>query len=108
MKIKLFQINLDRDAYGLAFMSHDWSERHGGPSEENYDLVFEGEVNAQDLEAIYTIFNTDLPEGYRGRSMSVSDIVQAEGLGTFFCDTYGFVEIAPFDGSLCALLKSNG
>lgn len=61
--------------------------------ETTYELVFDGELDVKRLDDIFYIFNCQLPEGYRGRSMSVSDVVWAEGLGTFFCDSFGYKPI---------------
>ncbi|MGF7036408.1 hypothetical protein J2T17_007471 [Paenibacillus mucilaginosus] len=51
----------------------------------NYDKVYSGEVEVgggQDgdvLETLFMIFNTDHPQDYKGRSLSVSDIVELNG-----------------------------
>ncbi len=113
MNIRIFQINLARDRDRLAFMDFDWLHRHLGFTEINraiYDLVFEGEVNCSSLEDVFRMFNLDHPEGYRGRSLSVSDIVEVLDshrnpdsdpeftkpefsdvkAGCYFCDSIGF------------------
>lgn len=90
MKIQLYQIAPEKDKNNLLFRNYDFVMNHGGIDYDSYELVFEGEVEAKRLDDIYTIFNLHHPEGYKGRSMSVSDIVYAEGLGTFFCDSYGY------------------
>lgn len=51
------------------------------------------------LEEIYCKFNIAHPEGYHGRSLSVSDVVviRREGLEkAYFCDTVGFEEVPEF------------
>lgn len=90
MKIQLYQISPEKDKNNLLFRNYDFVMNHGGIDYDRYELVFDGEVEAKRLDDIYMIFNLEHPEGYKGRSMSVSDIVYAEGLGTFFCDSYGF------------------
>lgn len=90
MKIELYQIQEEKDKNRLMFMDSDWVMSHGGIDYDSYELAFEGEVDAKRLEDIYVIFNRNHPEGYTGRSMSVSDIVYADNLGTFFCDSIGF------------------
>lgn len=90
MKIQLYQISPEKDKNNLLFRNYDFAVKHGGIDYDSYELVFEGEVEAKRLDDIYTIFNLHHPEEYKGRSMSVSDIVYAEGLGAFFCDSYGF------------------
>ncbi len=90
MKIELYQISPEKDKNNLMYMNSDFVMKHGGIDYDSYELVFEGEVDAKRLDDIYRIFNLEHPEGYKGRNMSVSDIVYAEGLGTFFCDSIGF------------------
>ena len=58
---------------------------------------------AQDID----IFNLEHPNGYRGRSMSVSDIVWMEGIGYWFCDSIGFRQIK-FAGEKCCWRKFDG
>jgi len=107
MDIKIYQINLDRDGYGVAFMGHDRLPRLQGTDQIDssiYDLVFAGDVPCKNLEDIYRMFNIDHPEGYTGRSLSVSDVVQIQDGSTdapkfHFCDSIGFKEV-PFDPEL--------
>ena len=80
------------------FMGYRWNMQHGGVDLSEYDTVYTGSIkprawNGETLEAIYTLFNTTRIEGYFGRSMSVSDIIVLDGVGTFFCDSVGFVNI---------------
>jgi hypothetical protein len=90
LKIKLYQISSEKDKNRMMFMNYKFAMNHGGIDYDSYELVFEGEVDAKRLDDIYHIFNLKHPEGHKGRSMSVSDIVYAEGLGCFFCDSIGF------------------
>jgi hypothetical protein len=74
---------------------------------EIYDKVFEGEVECGTLEEVYQMFNLDHPDGYRGRSLSVSDVVEVVGEeeSTFhFCDSIGFREV-DFDPDMTEPLK---
>ena len=66
MEINIYQINLDRDRDGLAFISHDLvNAKQGSPDidPQLYDKVFSGEVTAESLEDICRIFNLEHPEG---------------------------------------------
>ena len=102
MKIKIYQIDMERDEHRIAMMGYeDTLARLNGESIDPtlYDLVFDGEVEAKDLEAVYAKFNLDHPAGYTGRSMSVSDVVQVVESttakeGFYFCDSIGFKEIS--------------
>ena len=79
MNVRIYQINMKRDANNVAFMNYESLPKFQGSSEIDsslYDKVFEGEVNCFTLEKLYEIFNLEHPEGYKGRSMSVSDVVE--------------------------------
>lgn len=101
MKIKIFQINRDRDTKHVVFLALKSTLRMNGESTVDpsiYDKVFEGDVKCRDLEDVYMMFNDNLPSGYTGRSLSVSDVVQVlesdtMKQGCFFCDAIGFEEI---------------
>ena len=78
MKIAIYQIAIERDENRLAFQSlnHIISVSNGRVPAELYDCVFAGEVSAQTLEDIFYVFNMEQPSGYKGRSLSVSDVVE--------------------------------
>ena len=99
MNIKIYQINLKRDQNRVAFSGTEFLKTCQGSSEINsaiYDRVYEGVVDCADLEEVFQTFNLNHPEGYKGRSLSVSDIVEViddNGHSTFhFCDSIGFKE----------------
>ena len=112
MKIKLYQINLDRDSKSCAFMSRDWiAQKTGNPTgidSSIYDCVFDGEIDGNSLEDAFAAFNFDHPDGFQGRSMSVSDIVVIEAedgtTSAHFCDTIGFQQVE-FDAEAAHPLK---
>lgn len=102
MKIKIYQVNMERDPNDVCFMGYDRLEKFQGTTDIDstiYDKVFEGEVNCFTLEKLYEIFNREHPAGYKGRSMSVSDVVEIvdgmTGKSYFhFCDSFGFKEVS--------------
>ena len=53
MEVKLYQINLDRDEEGRAFMGQDWlSKKVDDPTKIDssiYDCVFDGEIDGSTL-----------------------------------------------------------
>jgi hypothetical protein len=111
MEIAIYQINGERDYNGVIFVGLNHLERLQGTAEidsELYDKVFEGSVRCETLEDVYCVFNIGHPSDYRGRSLSVSDVVEIkneDGNSTFhFCDSIGFQEIS-FDPSLAGHLK---
>lgn len=81
------------------FMNLAWAKRHGGVNKAEYERVCTGYISPcetvqETLEAIYAARNMDdRPDGHRIRSMSVSDLVELEGSGTWFCDSFGFKKI---------------
>lgn len=97
MKIKIYQIATDKDKRNLLYMRFEFAQRFGGVDPAEYELVFEGEVKAKTLEDVFYIFNRydKMPAGYRGRSLSVSDVVVNDD-GAFFCDSFGFVRLDEF------------
>lgn len=96
--IRIYQINLDRDTNRAAFMnSGRLKARNKKIDFASYDLVYEGNPGCTDLEDIYLTFNMIRPEDYRGRSLSVSDIVELVGndeeCGFYFCDSLGWKKL---------------
>lgn len=104
MKIKIYQINLIRDEKQIAFFGLERLPKFQGTAEVNsslYDSVYVGDVDCKNLEEVYRKFNFDHPVGYRGRSLSVSDVVEiiesdSMKSGFYFCDSFGFREV-PFE-----------
>ena len=79
MEIKIYQINMERDTDRVAFESlENLQAFHGSAQVDSsiYDKVYEGNVDCSGLEDVFQMFNLDHPEGYRGRSLSVSDVVE--------------------------------
>jgi len=105
--IRIYQIDLDRDHDGVAFEPYASLSRWQDSPDVNaslYDTVFKGEIEAKDIEDVYRIFNTEKPEGYEGRSLSVSDVVEivkSDDIkpGFYYCDSIGFKAV-PFDAEL--------
>ena len=99
MKIAIYQIAMGRDVNRLAFQRLDRiiSASGGQFPTELYDRVFAGEVAVKTLEDIFYVFNMAHPRGYKGRSLSVSDVVEialTEGKSEFYyCEPIGFRQI---------------
>ena len=107
MKINIYQINQDRDTQRLKFMGLDAVRkvlRSAEPDCAAYDKVYSGNVKCRNLEDVFVLFNSGRPEGFRGHSLSVSDVVEVEDAtsmtpGFYFCDSIGFKEV-PFQPEL--------
>ena len=67
---------------------------------KNYDHVYTAPLEkGQTLEDIYRQFNLDHPADFRGRSLSVSDVVvlRQDGKETaHYCDSFGFKLVPEF------------
>ena len=65
-------------------------------------MVYAAELSpGETLEDIYTRFNTDHPEDFRGHSLSVSDVVVLHEKGSdtaYYVDSIGFKEVPDFLG----------
>lgn len=96
MKIKVYQIDHEKDGHNFKFMDYSFTEKHGGADPAVYKCVFDGYVDTEDLEGVYNLLNTQVPVGFNGHSLSVSDIVETEN-GCYFCDSFGFKELYNFD-----------
>jgi hypothetical protein len=72
-------------------------ERFGEPDPANYAVVYDGQIETNDLEEVYAMFNIGKrPPGYTGHSMSMSDVVELyddAGSEFHYCDRMGFQQI---------------
>ena len=106
MKIKIYQIDQDRDKLRVKFCGLQETQKIQHSKGQSvllnpsiYNEVFSGEVDCKTLEDIYQLFNLDHPPTHRGHSLSVSDIVEITEnsnnylQGCFFCDSLGFESI---------------
>ena len=72
-------------------------QRFGGISPEDYQVVFDDQLDTDDLNRLYEVFNAPvLPQGYTGHWLSVSDVVELygdSGSEFWFLDEEGFVPV---------------
>ena len=74
--VRIWQLKPDSD-YDLRFRAYDEIQNvYGEPCIRNYEAVYDGELDTNDLEAIYSKFNMDHPVGFKGHSLSISDVVE--------------------------------
>lgn len=107
-EFSIYQINTDRDDNRACFLGLDTLERFQHSKAVDpalYDRVYDGKLDCNSLETIYEKFNIDHPADYKGRSLSVSDVVEIRESDTlnpsfYFVDSIGFKSIS-FDKSLC-------
>ena len=100
MKIRLYQINPDRDTFRVKHARLSRLKEYSGNANVNseiYDQVFEGKVDCHNLEDVYSLFNRCRPAGFYGHDMCVSDVVEviySDGSSRFYyCDDSGFIKI---------------
>lgn len=80
MRLRIYQMNLDRDDQMLKFRSYDDFLKKGGVNPAQYDCVFFGDLDAKNLDDVFTILNRDKKPGiFQGHSLSVSDVVEIIG-----------------------------
>ena len=74
---------------------------------KDYDLVYQGDLSdiegsdriEEKLEALFTKFNINHPDDFKGHSLSVSDVIGIEKNGkqtAYFCDSVGYKELPDF------------
>lgn len=101
MKIKIYQINSERDINNMLFQAYTKLDKFQKSSEVDskiYDKIYEKEISCDNLEEIYQKFNMDLPSDFKGHSLSVSDVVEVTESdkiedGFYFCDNIGFQKV---------------
>lgn len=83
-----------------------------GFKRSDYQCVYEGELKpGENLDTLYVKFNISHPEGFKGHSLSVSDIIvlTVEGKNkTFYIDTFGFARVTNFCTETEILQKESG
>ncbi len=93
---RVWQLKPDVDVR-MKFIGYDEMVKHfGGPDSGQYRLVYDGQVETNDLEELYAKFNTEQPPGYEGHSLSMSDVVELydeAGSSFHYVDRFGFREI---------------
>ena len=78
-------------------MPSDYAKTHGF-SFDDYKVVYEGDIVPNEdgpiatLDDIFTIFNIRRPEDFKGHSLSVSDLVELDGV-CYYCDSCGWEDM---------------
>jgi hypothetical protein len=96
-RCRIHQLKSNTDIM-IRFIGYDeLTEQFGETDPTNYRIVYDGEVESNDLEELFAKFNLDHPPGYEGHGLSMSDIVELyDGGGSTFhyVDHRGFKEIS--------------
>jgi len=100
--VRIWQLKSDSNLE-LRFRAYDEVLKVSGePSKDNYDVVFDGGLDTNNLESIYTKFNMDHPSDFKGHSLSISDVVELydDSSSEFhYVDQFGFKAIEFADQS---------
>ena len=96
---EIYQVEPEKE---FAFMKWEWAKKYNWTF-KTYNKVFKScgaAISDYDLlNYLFKIFNIDLPERFKGHSMSVSDIVKICINGDenkakyYYCDSFGWVDI---------------
>lgn len=105
-RFAVYQIAKESPAARYQYFNMDLMQKYGySPRGDCYDMVYCGSLDrtdrsdAEELEMIYTRFNTTLPEDFYGHSLSVSDVVlinRGKEAKAYFVDSIGFKELPGF------------
>lgn len=98
MKYKIIQLK-DIAGCKYAFMNYNYAKTHGF-SFDDYEVVYEGDTDDLKLkfgsidanhilESLFAIFNNNHPKDYKGHSISVSDIIEIDGMA-YYCDSFSW------------------
>lgn len=100
--IKIYQLNDEKnETRNYKYMDYDFlKENNLTLNLDLYNEVYEFEVEdvkslgsmTEVCDRIYTRFNLNHPEDFKGHSLSTSDIIMI-GERYFYCDSYGWVEV---------------
>ena len=102
---EIYQMKPDEKYHGVRYQSFD--DNSNIPlNYEDYSLVYEGNWSDIDgwsaeekLNSIYKKFNIDIPEDFKGHSLSVSDVVvvrNKDSQTAHYVDNFGFSDFTDF------------
>ena len=97
--VRVWQLKPDVDVYMKFIGYEEMCRKFGQPDRENYQAVYDGAAQTNDLEELYMKFGNDgstLPASYKGHSLSMSDVLElydSAGSNFYYVDRIGFREI---------------
>ena len=97
----IYQLKRGDETRDFRFEPYDRLAATGHTAEQtNYDLIYTAELApGTSLEDIYTRFNIDHPKGFKGHSLSVSDVVVLHQNGqdtAHYVDSSGYRQVPEF------------
>ena len=86
---------LQSDNRDYTFMNFRWALNNGFKISD-YKAVYARTIEADTvddaLNKLWKIFNINHPADYKGRSLSMSDVVMIDGV-PYYCDNFGWSEV---------------
>lgn len=93
---RIYQLKPDVDVM-MKFIGYDeMVKQFGEPNPDNYNVVYDGQIETNDLEKIFEKFNIEHPQGFKGYNLSMSDVVELYdqcGSTFHYVDRFGFKQI---------------
>ncbi len=101
--VKIYQLGQESPIM-MRFVSLAERRKRGyaQPQREEYVLVYEGEIEKFDLEAVWDKFGRKVPADFKGHALSISDVIEfADGDTSryFYVEPAGYEEIEFFKGN---------
>ena len=104
---RIYQLKSDKKYHGIRFEDRATLQKSGIQLGINdYNFVYEGNFNDVEgdsfddkLNTLYDRFNFEQPEDFKGRSLSVSDVItvkNGKNESAYYVDTFGFTDIPEF------------
>lgn len=104
---RIYQLKSDEKYHGIRFEDRATLQKSGIQLGINdYNLVYEGNFNDVEgdsfddkLNTLYDRFNFEQPEDFKGRSLSVSDVItvkNGKNESAYYVDSIGFTDIPEF------------
>lgn len=94
--VRVWQLRPDVDIR-IKFIPFEELHRNFGlPDLSNYERVYDGAADTNDLESLYLKFRDQNPPGFAGYPMSISDVIElydSQGSSFYYVDRRGFQQV---------------
>lgn len=98
---EILQIKRDSNGEPYRFMGMNYVQKKElSVNADDYESVYKGELKpGESLDTLYERFNLYHPKGFRGHSLSISDVIVLETpteINSFYVDSVGFCKLQDF------------